>query len=132
MEERINQNIIRIQELADELVEIYHKRAGQREKENVDRIHVEIKIRTVLDKLYTKRQLSESNLLSLHKYVFEINNKRTDYDEVYNAFEKYMLLNSYNMYENEINQIIESKDKSIKQKNVFSRIRKKLMNSNGR
>lgn len=132
MEERINRNINRIKELTEELVEIYHKRAGQREKENVERIHVEIKVRTILDKLYTNRELSESNLLSLHKYVFEISNKKNDYDAVYNAFEKHMLLNSYNMHENEINQIIESKNNVSEQKNVFSRIRKKVMSNHRR
>ena len=38
MEERIKQNINRIKELTNELIEIYQKRAEAIEKENVDRI----------------------------------------------------------------------------------------------
>ena len=132
MKDRIEKNIHRIQELADDLVEIYHKRAGQREQEKVDRIHDEIKIRTVLDKIYTKRELSESNLLSLHKCIFEFNNNNSNYEDIYDAYEKCLLSNSYDMYENEINQIIESKNNVSEQKNIFSKIRKKVVNSHGR
>ena len=132
MKDRIEKNINRIEELTDELIDIYHKRAGQREIENVDRIRAEIKTRTILDKLYTHRELSESNLLSLHKYVCEFNNKKNDYYNVYNEFEKTILLSCYDVYENEINQIIESKDNIVKQKSVFSRIRKKVVNNHRR
>ena len=125
MEERIKQNINRIKELTNELIEIYQKRAGAIEKENVDRIHAEIKTRTVLDKIYTKRELNESNLISLYNCVSEIEAKQDNYNGIYDSYEECLLFSSYDMYKNEISEIMKQKENSGKFKKIFSRRRKK-------
>ena len=129
MEEKINQNVARIKELTGELIVIYENNAGEREKENVDRIHSEIKIRSILDKLYTKRELSEANLIALHNYIFEFNNNKSNYNCIYDLFEKHMLFNSYEIYKDEINELIKQKNNSNNQEKFFGKIRKKIINS---
>lgn len=118
MKEVIEKNIIRIKHLADELGEIYSNGAEKIKMEKIEEIHSEIKTRTILDKIYTNRELSETNLIALNNYVKRM---KTSEKEKYNKNELELLQEIYEKYKEKINQLLEIKNDSKKIKNTFVR-----------
>lgn len=148
MEEMMQRNVKRVEILAIELGNLYKDRSKCNDKvlldryaHDVDKIHAEINVRTVLEKLYVKKELNESNLILLNNFVIGIRLYQeskyldgTDKDKCifkaeklinnidnYDEAERKILIEAYGDYNLCISKLLELNNKK---ECIFSKIRK--------